>query len=73
MKFHNCHHSIEGTDKKPKNDVEKNFECEICQAKFKKNSQLKNHKASVHEEIKPFNCKLCDYSCAIKGNFDSKI
>jgi hypothetical protein len=41
--------------------------------KFATNKQLKYHMLSVHEEEKPFNCNLCDYSSVTKSNLNRHV
>ena len=46
-------------DKKP-------LKCDICDADFTRNHQLKVHIESVHEQKKPFKCTICDASFSQK-------
>ena len=51
--------------------VQKNkkpFKCNICDADFARNHQLKVHKDSVHERKKPSKCNICDASFSDKGS-----
>ena len=34
---------------------------------------LKIHVESVHEEKKPYNCDICDYSFSRKGNMNKHV
>ena len=38
------------------------FQCEICDKKFMKKQILNKHIASIHEEKKPNQCNICDYT-----------
>ena len=39
---------------------EKPFNCNVCNASFARNGNLKGHTAAVHEGKKPFQCNTCD-------------
>ena len=43
-------------------EVKKTFECEFCANNYSNKSNLKSHIASVHEEKKPNQCNICDYT-----------
>ncbi|XP_061190287.1 zinc finger protein 60-like [Saccostrea echinata] len=38
------------------------YQCEICQASFKRNHQMKLHKQTVHSDLRLYHCELCDKS-----------
>jgi hypothetical protein len=40
----------------------KNSNVKFVTKSFSLNSDLKKHVASVHEGIKPFKCRVCDYT-----------
>lgn len=48
------------------------FQCYLCEAKFKINSDLKRH-TRIHSGEKPYKCDFCDYRCAMKGNLKSHV
>ncbi|RXM97438.1 Zinc finger protein 64-like, isoforms 1 and 2 [Acipenser ruthenus] len=48
------------------------FQCHLCEAKFKINSDLKRH-MRIHSGEKPYKCEFCEYCCAMKGNLKSHI
>ncbi|OXB62024.1 hypothetical protein ASZ78_003195 [Callipepla squamata] len=48
------------------------FQCQMCPAKFKINSDLKRH-MRVHSGEKPYKCEYCEVRCAMKGNLKSHI
>ncbi|XP_025917217.1 zinc finger protein 64 isoform X2 [Apteryx rowi] len=48
------------------------FQCQMCPAKFKINSDLKRH-MRVHSGEKPYKCEFCEVRCAMKGNLKSHI
>ena len=52
-------------DEKPK--------CLICYKEFAKNANVKHHVKTVHAENegKKFKCKKCDYTTAVKYNFET--
>ena len=41
----------------------KEFECKICEKKFRFLSVLKKHE-QIHSGVKPFKCNQCDYKCS---------
>ena len=45
-----------------------NFECEKCSSKFDHVNQLEEHIASVHEEMKPAKCEICNYTVSKNDN-----
>ncbi|NXK65001.1 ZF64A protein, partial [Sylvietta virens] len=48
------------------------FQCQLCPAKFKINSDLKRH-LRVHSGEKPYKCEFCEVRCAMKGNLKSHV
>ena len=42
-----------------KHNVEKEFQCYICNMTFSQKYKMKVHVKTLHEEKKPFNCKIC--------------
>uniref|UniRef100_A0A8C0UV59 ZFP64 zinc finger protein n=1 Tax=Cyanistes caeruleus TaxID=156563 RepID=A0A8C0UV59_CYACU len=48
------------------------FQCQMCPAKFKINSDLKRH-LRVHSGEKPYKCEFCEVRCAMKGNLKSHV
>ncbi|OWK54496.1 Zinc finger protein 64, isoforms 1 and 2 [Lonchura striata] len=48
------------------------FQCQVCPAKFKINSDLKRH-LRVHSGEKPYKCEFCEVRCAMKGNLKSHV
>ena len=44
------------------------FKCDHCQKLFTLKASLKKHYDTVHEGIKPFDCKFCDEKFAVKLN-----
>ena len=41
-------------------EEKKHFECEFCDKKFSKKSDLNIHVIIAHKQEKPFKCELCD-------------
>ena len=57
------------TVKNEKNLIRKDKEyvCEICEKKFRRQYNLKIHLKCVHESVKPYQCSLCEYKSATKS------
>ena len=49
-------------------DERKPFKCEICDAYFENNANLKKHAKSVHEAKKTFKCPVCVATLTQKGS-----
>ena len=47
--------------------------CKICNKKFAKMYNLKQHIKAVHEGKKPFDCNICEDSFSSKGNMKTHI
>ena len=67
------YHKNEPPKKKQKTDmidvVEKKFKCDLCDFKFKKKGNLKQHKANVHDiGVVWHHCDLCDYKCKMNSS-----
>ena len=48
--------------------AKRNHPCRICSKEFKTQKNLQQHVNSIHEGLKPFSCRFCDYSSANKSN-----
>ena len=57
-----------------RNDENCIYKCDICDdvRKFKKASDLKRHKESIHEDI-PYDCDVCNQSFGCKSNRTSHV
>ncbi len=49
------------------------FECNQCEKKFTRKSNLKRHQDSVHSTVKPFECPHCSFSTKRKDILDRHI
>ena len=50
------------------------FERTICgKVSFTTKQSINGNVVAVHEEIKPFKCEICDYSCSIKSNMNKHV
>ena len=49
------------------------IKCDICKKKFTTMSILKNHKRTVHENKRSFNCNLCDKIVKEKGTLMPQV
>ena len=47
--------------------------CDICDIRFSKDSKLKLHMITVHDEVKPFVCPHCPYKARLKRNLQIHI
>ena len=60
-------------DNKDQLNVDSRLEIKHETQESMSNSDLNKHVESVHEESKPFKCKICDYKSATKGNLKRHI
>ena len=61
-----------GTTNCPELQNHTSFVCKQCQLSFKRCDDLKFHKEKIHEGL-VFNCEICEYSNARKGNLKKHI
>ncbi|KAI8802666.1 hypothetical protein BJ742DRAFT_683894 [Cladochytrium replicatum] len=40
--------------------TERAYQCNMCEAAFRRSHDLKRHHRSLHTQVKPFGCDLCD-------------
>lgn len=52
------------------NDQITKYSCSECQRVFKAQNALVNHVKTVHEGLRPFCCRFCDYAASNKSNLN---
>lgn len=62
-----------GRKPSPIPDASKQFGCEFCDRRFKRQEHLKRHVRSLHMCEKPFNCNICDKKFSRSDNLNQHI
>lgn len=62
-----------GRKPSPIPDASKQFGCEFCDRRFKRQEHLKRHVRSLHMGEKPFNCTLCGKKFSRSDNLNQHI
>lgn len=62
-----------GRKPSPIPDASKQFGCEFCDRRFKRQEHLKRHVRSLHMCEKPFNCHICDKKFSRSDNLNQHI